>query len=656
MADFFKKPRFIFLPLVASLVVLAFSAVSVYAADYFQVAGATADEHFPAVAGSRIVWQDDYAGRPSIHGLTIGGQPAVLAAGGDDRKPRVDGDVVVFERRSSLGEVSDVWMYRYSSSALAAVSDSENKQMAPDVSSERAVWQEFQAPGWEIMIRDLSGGPARSLTKNSFRSLNPRISKNLVVWADDRYGPFDVFLYDLNRDSDGNGVPNYKEGTPPSPDPARKRLTDTDIDEDKIDVDNGKVVWRSFDGNKYDLFLYDTAAPQNGARRLRTVPGIDSRPTITVSGTRVVYSAPPSSADPATTDLYMYNLVSGFTVRLTSNARRREAPEMNGNRLVWHDNRNQYQWDVYRLSFDDTAPSAPATVKATDTERGMELRVAWSASNAGDIWNYQVFRKIGSGPWSNIRTTTSLGFLDTGLPRGRSVYYRVRAIDWSGNVGALSAVGSGVPTDKTPPPAPVVLSTTHPKQTTWYKNNDPFFSWTALSDNTGISGYSYLMTGNPLTVPDAGIESKATDRQTSNKADGLWYFHVRARDGAANWGPAGHRAVRIDTHAPRVARRMPGKAVEGVARDTGVRVKFIEVSNIRRDTLNNRTFKLVDTVTGSVVPATIEYDRSQRIAGLKPYASLAARRWYRVRLTTGIKDLAGWNFAGTVWRFRTGDN
>ncbi len=630
-----------------------------WAVDNLRLTNKAQDQHHPTVSGSRIVWQDDYAGKSRIYALKIGSAPVRLTnTSSNDKLPRVDGDTVVFERRSAPGALvdSDIWMYRFSTGAASVVSDNDGAQYGPDISGDRVVWYQFNAlTGWDIMIKDLSTGSVYQLTKDPGKSLRPRISKNHVVWTDDRFEQFDIFSYDLGEDSDGDGTPNYREDSKPWPDPALRRLTNGAAQDDKPDIDNGRIVWRSFQDNEYKLYWYDLAAPGAGARWVRTVRGIGAKPSITISGNRLAFTDVPAGADPdVNVDLFTRNLISGLTTRVTSGAYRREAPELNGNRLVYQDNRHGWQWDVYRVDFDSRAPAPPGTVTVLDTKKGRELRVSWSVSPASDTWFYDVYRRKGRGPWEFLRRTASRAFYDRGLPQGQRIYYRVRTIDWSGNLGGLSSWGSAVATDKTPPSAPVVRSWTHPNQRRWYKSNDPRLAWTPPADNTGIRGYSYIMDRKMRTVPDRRLESPRPFRNTSNKADGIWYFHVRAKDRSGNWSPPTHFRVRIDSRRPRMRRRSPGKLATGVDRDAPIIVRFSETSNIRRRTLNKDTFYLVHSVTGRKVRATISYNGPTKTARLWPKSRLARKMWYRVRLTTGIKDYAYWRFSGTGWSIRTG--
>jgi PKD repeat protein len=104
--------------------------------------------------------------------------------------------------------------------------------------------------------------------------------------------------------------------------------------------------------------------------------------------------------------------------------------------------------------------------------------------------------------------------------------------------------------DNTAPPAPTISSSTHPNENNWYNNNDPSFTWTTPSDTSGIAGYSYTLDHSSSTTPDTSVDTTGNSASYSNKADGTWYFHVRAKDNAGNWGSADHYRVKIDTANP----------------------------------------------------------------------------------------------------------
>ncbi len=64
----------------------------------------------------------------------------------------------------------------------------------------------------------------------------------------------------------------------------------------------------------------------------------------------------------------------------------------------------------------------------------------------------------------------------------------------------------------------------------------PVIRWKA-TDTTGIQGYSYSLDQDPLTTPDTELEGLAVAKQFGQLKPGVWYFHLRAQDGAGNWGP-----------------------------------------------------------------------------------------------------------------------
>lgn len=76
-------------------------------------------------------------------------------------------------------------------------------------------------------------------------------------------------------------------------------------------------------------------------------------------------------------------------------------------------------------------------------------------------------------------------------------------------------------------------------------------SWTAPRDPSGIVGYAYSWGRDPKArAEDFAVSAATTTATVSADEDGLWYFHVRARDGAGNWSGASSLAFFRDTTPP----------------------------------------------------------------------------------------------------------
>jgi hypothetical protein len=106
---------------------------------------------------------------------------------------------------------------------------------------------------------------------------------------------------------------------------------------------------------------------------------------------------------------------------------------------------------------------------------------------------------------------------------------------------------SGVYTLVLPPPSgPFVVSDTHPDQSRWYSNDTVGLSW---AGDVGASSYSYILSDQPVDVPDnipEGQQSRIVYKKLSN---GRHYFHIKALR-AGVWGGATHYAVSVDTLPP----------------------------------------------------------------------------------------------------------
>jgi hypothetical protein len=106
--------------------------------------------------------------------------------------------------------------------------------------------------------------------------------------------------------------------------------------------------------------------------------------------------------------------------------------------------------------------------------------------------------------------------------------------------------------DNDGPSAPSISSSSHPAQNAWFSDNDPSFTWSTPSDPSGIVEYCYKLNQIADYVPNPDTDSKTPyiGESYTDLADGTWWFHVRAKDGANNWGETNHYKINIDVTKP----------------------------------------------------------------------------------------------------------
>ncbi|MBU6447630.1 cohesin domain-containing protein [Patescibacteria group bacterium] len=96
------------------------------------------------------------------------------------------------------------------------------------------------------------------------------------------------------------------------------------------------------------------------------------------------------------------------------------------------------------------------------------------------------------------------------------------------------------------PPAPVVTSTTHPDQNSWYTNVNPVFSWVLPA---GVNAVNFYGDHNPNTDPGSKSDGLIKTYTYHNVDDGIWYFHIKFRN-SQGWGPTSNFKFQVDTKNP----------------------------------------------------------------------------------------------------------
>ncbi|GGT19666.1 MULTISPECIES: fibronectin type III domain-containing protein [Streptomyces] len=202
---------------------------------------------------------------------------------------------------------------------------------------------------------------------------------------------------------------------------------------------------------------------------------------------------------------------------------------------------------------DTTAPAAPAGLTA-QAGSATSVHVMWNAAAAADgVANYQVFqdgRLVRDLPAE--KTMTDI----TGLAPQTAYTFTVRARDAAGNTSAPSAAArtatpAAAAEDRRPPSAPTrtTARADGPRTVT--------LSWSAASDDTGVTAYDVYQAGIRIHTAGPGETSTSlTDLQPGT----AYTFTVRARDGADNSSPDGPPAAAT---TPPSAEQGPATAPSG---------------------------------------------------------------------------------------------
>src|SRR5207302_1143934 len=170
---------------------------------------------------------------------------------------------------------------------------------------------------------------------------------------------------------------------------------------------------------------------------------------------------------------------------------------------------------------DTQAPSTPANL-ATTVVSASQIDLTWSAAtdNVG-VTGYRVYRD-GALVASPVGTSVSI----TGLSAGVQYSFTVAAFDAAGNVSAQSSPASATtpaPPDTTPPSVPTGLTANAAS------SSQINLSWTASSDNVGVSGYRVYRGGTQI-----GTTSTTFFIDTSVLPSTTYSYTVAAYDAAGN--------------------------------------------------------------------------------------------------------------------------
>ena len=190
---------------------------------------------------------------------------------------------------------------------------------------------------------------------------------------------------------------------------------------------------------------------------------------------------------------------------------------------------------------DTQAPTPPSSLSLT-VASSSEIDVFWAAStdNVG-VTQYLIERCAGASctTFLQIGTSTGVSLADTGLSASTSYTYRVRAKDAAGNTSSYSSSatastssggGGGGGGDTQAPSAPSGLGGTT------ISGSQINLSWTASTDNVGVTGYliERCLGSSCSSFAQVGSSTGASFSDTGLATTTSYTYRVRATDAVGN--------------------------------------------------------------------------------------------------------------------------
>jgi chitodextrinase len=198
-------------------------------------------------------------------------------------------------------------------------------------------------------------------------------------------------------------------------------------------------------------------------------------------------------------------------------------------------------YDIQTYTFpgsepDATPPTPPTAVTATAVSTST-INVSWSGAtdNVG-VTGYHLFRD-----GVQIADQAGTSFTDSTASPDTSYSYTVVAVDAAGNVSAASAaatVSTSGAADGTAPSTPGNVTATAAS------SSQVNLTWTASTDNIGVTGYHVYRNGTQLQTPTPPDATPPTAYTDDTAQPGTAYtYQVSAVDAAGNESPRASATV-----------------------------------------------------------------------------------------------------------------
>lgn len=306
------------------------------------------DDAYPSLSGTRVAWTRDNADQTGVEiwvrDLPYGNE-RLIAKG---YYPSLSGNRVAFLRDNQI----IVYDLNTTQETVIDCPDARFVQ-APRLDGDRVAWSQIQKGGeenYEVVVFDLKTRERFIVGSHDTIQEFPLLSGNTLVWNDDRFGHHTVGLYHLYdifwADLGVSARPHpIAQVTHRSGDLVYDFVTALDQNRVALNESRGDLLDTRQKPRPCTPIIVDL---QTGIRTAIAPETRECYGVLALSGNRAILEYDAYGVS----DLYLVKLQTGERLQLTNYPRRSTRAKLDGNLLVWQDDRND-TWDLYMMDLTD---------------------------------------------------------------------------------------------------------------------------------------------------------------------------------------------------------------------------------------------------------------------------------------------------------------
>ncbi|MFO7791598.1 MAG: hypothetical protein R6W73_01265 [Candidatus Saliniplasma sp.] len=273
------------------------------------------------------------------------------------------------------------------------LTDDSSDQIKPKIHNGRVVWEDYRENYLgDIFLYELmeDRGPYRINTRDdygrhdSIPNSSPNIYDDKIVWTDyrqhwDDTKRGDIYLYDLNIDSNENGIPNYRDEEIGEDDPAEMGIADENIHQHSPSIYKETVVWTEYDETRNN----DIYMKKFGENSMRISEGEMKDDNPIIYGESIVYQKREydDEGSPISDSIWFYNIHQDTHERIIkistdpghSSRVKTRFPAIYQNKIVWEENHPSdhedidHQYDIFYTEIEPEEVVIRSTSVANET-------------------------------------------------------------------------------------------------------------------------------------------------------------------------------------------------------------------------------------------------------------------------------------------------